>query len=219
MDRRSLGYKYLTVGLALLLTVLSAGGCRSMFQGLAYLIKGTDEDAEFPGLKGKRVAVVCRPLVSLEYRNAGAAKELAQEMSALLQERVPKIKVIDQGKVAAWADENTWDEFSEVGKAMKADFVVGVDLTGFSIFEGQTLYRGKATATLTVYDCVNKKVVFNKPLPQSVYPPNISIPVSDKQENEFRRDFTMVLADQIARHFYAHDAHADMVQDSRAGLD
>ena len=36
---------------------------------------------------------------------------------------------------------------------MKADMVVGIDLEGFSLFQGQTLYQGKANATVRVYDC------------------------------------------------------------------
>jgi len=218
MDRRFPRYGYRVACLAIVLAVLATGGCRTAFQGLAYLIKGTDEAAEYPGLKAKKVAVVCRTLVALEYQDAGSTKELARQISSLLQQRVPKIQVIDQEKVAAWADEQTWDEFSEVGHAMHADMVVGVDLTGFSIFEGQTLYRGRASATIKVYDCVKKCVVFEKPLPPIVYPPNIAIPASDRQEYDFRREFTSVLADYIARYFYAHDPHADVAMDAAAGL-
>ena len=35
-------------------------------------------------------------------------------------------------------------------------------------------------------------------------------------EAEFRREFVAVLADQIARHFYAHDPYADLAQDAAA---
>jgi hypothetical protein len=90
-------------------------------------------------------------------------------------------------------------------------------LEGFSIFQGQTLYQGKANATIRVYDChKNGKVAFEKILPQSVYPPNSAVPTSDRLEAEFRREYVAVLADQIARHFYAHDPYADMAQDAAA---
>jgi hypothetical protein len=208
-------------GIALVLLVLAAVlpafGCRSVLTTAMYLLKGTDVDPDFPGLKGKKVAVVCRPLVSLQYRNANVARDLAQQITALLQKQVPKIQTIDQRKVAKWTDENTWEEFPEVGKALKADIVVGVDLESFSIFQGQTLYQGKANATVRVYDCKNGgKMVFEKNLPQSVYPPNSAVPTSDRLEAEFRREFEAVLADQIARHFYAHDQFADMAQDAAA---
>jgi hypothetical protein len=59
-------------------------------------------------------------------------------------------------------------------------------------------------------------MVFEKTLPQTVYPPNSGVPTSERQEAEFRRAFVKVLADQIARHFYAHDPNADLAQDALA---
>ena len=119
--------------------------------------------------------------------------------------------------MAKWTDENTWEEYTEVGKAMKADMVVGIDLESFSLFQGQTLYQGKANATIRVYDCQERgKMVFEKELPQAIYPPNSAVPTSERTEAEFRREFVAVLADQIARHFYAHDPYADVAQDASA---
>jgi hypothetical protein len=197
--------------------VVTAGGCAAV-EGLVIMVKGTDDDADFSGLKDKKVAVVCRPLVSLQYRNAGAARDLAQQLGTLLQAKVAKITVIDQQKVANWMDENTWDEFSEIGQAMKADIVIGIDLTSFGVLEGQTLYRGRASATIKVYDVAKKKTVWDKSMNQVVYPPNTAIPATDKPESEFRREFVLVVAEQIGRYFYAHDPNADVGLDSKAGL-
>ena len=197
--------------------VVSSIGCQAGVATALYLIKGTDVDPDYAGLKGKKVAVVCRQPVGLQYSNSTAGRDLAQQMSKLLQEKVPKIKVIDAQKVAKWCDENTWEEYEEVGKALKADVVVGVELNKFSIYSGQTLYQGKANAAVHVYDCKDGgKMVFEKVLPQTVYPPNTFIQTSEIQESEFRREFVGVLADQIARHFYAHDPLADLGQDGSA---
>jgi hypothetical protein len=216
MDRPSVRYG-IALTLALAMAALPALGCRGALATAMFLIKGTDVDPDFAELKGKKVAVVCRPLVTLQYRNTSVARDLAQQITLLLQQQVPKIQTVDQRKVSKWTDENTWEEYSEVGKAMKADMVVGIDLEAFNIFQGQTLYQGKANATVRVYDChKNGKVVFEKVLPQAVYPPNSGIPTSDRLEAEFRREFLAVLADQIARHFYAHDPHADLAQDAAA---
>ncbi len=216
MNRPSVRYG-IALTLALAMAALPAFGCRSALATAIFLLKGTDVDPDFAELKGKKVAVVCRPLVTLQYQNTSVARDLAQQITLLLQQQVPKIQTIDQRKVGKWTDENTWEEYPEVGKAMKADMVVGIDLEGFSIFQGQTLYQGKANATIRVYDCRHGgKVAFEKVLPQAVYPPNSGIPTSDRLEAEFRREFVTVLADQIARHFYAHDPHADMAQDAAA---
>lgn len=200
-----------------LLLLAATGGCHSALATIAYLVKGTNIDAEYTGLKQKKVAVVCRPLVALQYRDTHAAKDVAAQVAALIRQNVPKVQVIDAQKVNEWTDENMWDEFAEVGKALGADVVVGIDLQSFSLYQGQTLYQGKADAQVTVIDCKDgDKVVFEKVLPQLIYPPNAAIPTSERPEREFRREFVAVLADQIARHFYAHDAYADYAQDAQA---
>jgi hypothetical protein len=201
----------------LAVTLLPALGCRSAITTAAYLINGTDEEAEFKDLKGKKVAVVCRPLVTLQYRDSNAGRDLAQQVAKLLEKEVPKIQMVDQRKISKWTDENTWEEYSEVGKAMKADMVVGIDLAGFSIFQGQTLYQGKADATIRVFDCQHhNKQVFEKSMPECVYPPSAGIATSERNEATFRKEFLEVLANKIARHFFAHDPYADVGQDSMA---
>ena len=216
MDRPFLRREIILTAM-LLIAVLPTLGCQTVLFTAMYLIKGTDVDPDFKELKGKKVVVVCRPMVSLQYANSNAGRDLAQDISLLLQEQVPKIKVVDQRKVAKWIDENTWEEYPEVGKAMKADMVVAVDLESFSLYQGQTLYQGKANATVHVFDCKkNGKEVFCKSIPQCVYPPNTPMPASDRTEPDFRREFELVLADQIARYFFAHDPYADVGKDAAA---
>jgi hypothetical protein len=199
----------------LLIAALPAVGCRNALFTAMYFLKGTDVDPDFADLKDKKVAVVCRPVDSLKYANSNVARELAQQISLLLQEQVPKVKIIDQRKIAKWTDENTWEEYPEVGKAMKADMVVAVDLESFSLYQGQTLYQGKANATIRVFDCKKGgKEVFRKSIPQCVYPPSAPMPASERTEPEFRNEFVGKLANQIARHFFAHDPYADLGEDA-----
>ena len=198
--------------------VLTASGCRDAFFTVAYLVKGNEVEAECKELKGKRVAVVCRPLVSLQYRNASVAKDVAREVGLLLKKNVPKIQLIDHAKVAEWMDENGYGEveYLDVGRALKADLVVGIDLEQFDLLQGQTVFQGKANVAVKVYNCKTGATVFSKHLPQTVYPPNHVISTMNKQESEFRRDFVLVVADQVARHFYNHEPHSDIALDSRA---
>jgi len=202
--------------LAMAAMLLSTAGCTTLAT-MVYLIKGNNIEAEFDGLKGRKVAVVCRPLVSLQYRNSRAARDLAAEVARLLRQNVRKIEVIDPGRVEQWTDENIWSEFGEVGEGVGAELVVGIDLESFSLLQGQTLYQGKADVHLTVVDCTQgNKVVYEKVVPQCVYPPNAAVPASERPESEFRREFIHVLADHIGRHFYPHDAYADYAQDAVA---
>jgi len=198
-----------------LAAIASACGCTNLLFTAMYMIRGNEAPPECGKLKDKRVAVVCRPVVALQYRNARVDQDLAQELSTLLRQNVPKIKVIDHRKVAEWMDEHNWEEYTEVGKALGADLVVGVDLEHFELHQSQTLFQGRANLDVKVFNCQTGEVVFKKHLPQTVYPPNRVVQTSDMQEQEFRREFIRVLADQIGRHFYDHDPYADFAMDSK----
>ena len=216
MDRPSVSIRCGKISVVILaLGILPAVGCQSLMLTAIYLFQGMDVDPDFAKLKEKKVVVVCRPAATLQYRNANIGRDLAQQVTDLLQKNVPKIKTVDQRKVAKWTDENTWEEYPEVGKALKAEMVVGIDVENFDLFQGQTLYQGRASITVRVYDCKDHdKVVFEKIIPESVYPPSVGIPTSDRNETDFRREFIHVLADQVARHFYEHDPNADIAQDA-----
>lgn len=221
MNRPFLRYGYNIAILALVVACLSAvTGCRAVLTTVAYLVKGTDVDAECNALEEKTVVVVCRPLAQLTFRNANAAADISAEVSKLLADRVPEIKIISQREVAKWLDEHgDWTDYEEVGKALKADLVVGVDLHAFRLYEAQTLYQGRSTVAVSVIDCTSTDedlVVFERELPEIVYPPNVPMPSSEKTEQNFRREYIATLADQIARHFYSHDPHNDYAMDAKA---
>lgn len=203
--------------LVMLLAILPAmGGCASALATAVYLIKGTNEDPEFKGLREKRVAVVCRPVVELQYRNAGVAKDISHQIVVRLKQNVRKIDVVDERKVEEWTDENSWDEYPEVGKAVEADLIVGIDLEEFTLYQGQTVYQGKATVSLKVYDCETGGVVYQKRVPQIIYPPNRVIAASDVPESAFRRQFVQEVADRIGRLFYPYDRYNDFALDSKS---
>jgi hypothetical protein len=199
-----------------LLSLVTAGGCQTVLFTAMYLFQGTTEDAQFNGLNKKKVVVVCRQAPGMEFSDPNVAKDLDKLITARLAKNCYKIQVIEPAKVERWEDENTWDEFLAVGRAMKADMVVGIDLEQFSIRQGQTVFQGRANATVKVVDCKTGKEAFSKPIMQLIYPPNHMVSVADRQEAEFRREFEDVLAERLARFFYAHDPNDDIGMDSAA---
>lgn len=207
----------------LLLALVASGGltpitgCSMLATGL-WVIKGTDDKAEFPGLEGKRVAIVCRPVSSLQYRNPTAARDLAKQVGMLIAKNSPKTHVIEQREVSEWTDEKELDDFIQIGKALNADMVVGIDLDDFNLFQGQGLYQGRATMKVSVYDVRSGSgdTVFEKSIPQIHYPPNSPIPAGDKPEPEFRTQFVKILAEHVSTLFYAHDPTAAFANDSTA---
>lgn len=214
-SRRSLALS-LAVLSTLIAVAISQSGCSTMV-AVMYVLKGNAINAEYTGLKNKRVAIVCRPVVELQYANGSVSSDIAKQVGVLLKQHLRKVEIIDPERVAEWTDEHTWDDYTEVGEALDADLIVGIDLQNFSIYQGQTLYQGKAQAGITVYDIADGgKVVFQKKMPQTIYPPNTGVPTSEKPEDEFRRQFIGVLGDEIGRYFYEHDASADFARDSNS---
>jgi hypothetical protein len=194
--------------------LLAQGGCATALSTALWVVKGHNVKAEYGELKGKRVAVVCRPLVELEFRSAHAHEQIAQEVGRLLDTNIRSIDIVDARDIAQWTDEHDWDDYVELGKSVDADMVLVIELEDFNLYQGQTLYQGRARVSLSVYDVAEEgKVVWSKALPQTLYPPNTGIP-TDRPEDDFRRVFVGALGEEIARHFYPHDPMMDFARDS-----
>ena len=194
---------------------VSLGGCQ-VLANLGYIIAGDDVPADCDKLNGKRIAVVCRPVEELQYSDRTAAPDLAAAIGLLLKANGKKIQIINPSDVRQWCDERDWHDFTEVGKGLKADMVIGIDLEGFSLNQGQTLYQGKADVNVAVYDMKDGgKKIWGQALPRTVFPPNSSLPVTDRPEAEFRATIN-VLAVLIARKFYPHDPYDDFDSDANA---
>ena len=84
--------------------------------------------------------------------------------------------------------------------------VVGIDLESFRMHEGSTLYRGRASFTVRVFDVAEKKVVFTKRYDDFSFPTDGAMPVSDRSEAQFRAMFLQILAQRISRNFHAYDS-------------
>ena len=194
-------------------TLVACSGCSTLLTA-AYILMPEDTPAEFKGLKGKHVAVVCKPIVELEYADAGSSRELAVTVGSLIQQHVRKSHIIDQQEVARWIDEHAWVDYPTVGKALDADMVVGIDLEEFRLHEGSTLFRGRATAHVRVYDVAAKKVVFEKRLDDFSFPANTAIPTTDRSEAEFRDMFLQIVAQRISRTFHAYESREHFAEES-----
>lgn len=205
----SMGRAAVVTGLA-----LSCAGCGVLHTAMI-VFKGQDVPADFKGLNGKRVAVICRPADTFGIDSVQAAGDLARDVGGLLRENVPRITVISHSEVEKWYDLTGEESFAELGKALNAELVVGIDLEHFSLHEGSTLYQGKAEVQITVVDPTDGKVVWETVLSNFRFPTN-AIPALEKPENSFRREFVRILAERISIYFYKHDAYGMFAIDSRA---
>lgn len=203
-----------------LTTVVAVSGCRTVMTTAAYLILGTDQPAEYDGLKEKRVVVYCQGISAVKNVVPNVDSEIAQQLSRLLKANVKECDVVDYAEVADWLDnlENQWQDPVEIGEAFKADYVVAIELTKFQLHEGQTLLRGQAEGLVQVVDCSAEKyadVPFEREL-KVVYPPNVPFDTAQKDEREFKKQFVDVVADHFGRYFYPHDGYSDYAVDSYA---
>lgn len=211
MHASAIGGFRLAVLACLVLPCLS--GCSTLLTA-AYLLQPADVPAEFNGLRGKHVAIACRPIVELEFSDAGSARELASLVGSQVQAKVRRSRVIGQHEVARWIDENSWVDYPTLGKSLDADLVVGIDLEQFRLHEGSTLYRGRATARVRVFDVATKEVLFEKRFDDFSFPANSAIPATDRSEPEFRGMFLQMLSQKVSRCFHAYESREVFAEDS-----
>jgi hypothetical protein len=203
--------------LSLVLGTLTAGGCHQVVATAVYLWSGTDSPAEYGGLEGKRVVVYCRPPSSLEYRHAGASRDLARRVGGLLAAQVKDIEVVPPSDVENWTDENDAENFRELGEAVRADKVLWIDMTEFGLQKGPTLYQGTADVQLSVYDMENGQVLdWETSLGEIQFPSSSAVPAQEKSLAEFRKQFIEIVAQRIAAHFYPHDPRQQFAIDATA---
>ena len=211
MDVRVSARKALVVlGSAWVLTAVS--GCAGFWSQMLYFGQGQMVPAEYDELAQKRVAVVCVADTS----SYGTSQVLAREVSSILRQNVDEIELVRADEIADWIDREGWDEidYREIGRGVKAERVIAVDLAGFGLYEGSSLYHGRAGVTVTVYDMTDKgKEVFRKNLPEVRFPLTGPYPVGDVSEATFRRAFVQVLARQITKYFHQYDLMDDFGAD------
>ncbi len=203
-----------------LVTLVPASGCIPLlFATGIYMFQGGNlvpAECEVP-LEEQRVVVFCRPPASHEYRHAGAARQIANRVSDLLEINVPGVEVVSQKQVDQWIDENDSDDFKVLGKAVKADLVIHIELGHFELFKGKTVYQGNADVTVNLHDMNDKaRLVWDKSIGEVLYPVNSGIAVQDKSVTQFQREFVEIVSDSVAKNFYSHDPTQNFAIDAMA---
>jgi len=219
MDRR---FQFLRRGVMLgclaLMVAASTGCIHSLLATGIYLWQGGNViPAECEALEKQRVVVLCRPPASHEYRNAGAARAIGARVSAMLEKNVKGIEVVSPSEVDNWVDEQDWENFKDLGRAVKANRVVYIELDDFDLYKGKTLYQGTADIAISVYNMDDHdKLIWDRRLGQVLFPRHSGIPASDKPVQVFERQFVDILSQQIAEHFYKHNPNASYALDAVA---
>jgi hypothetical protein len=195
------------VFIAPLLLITPFAGCVGFTAQLLYLWKGNKVPAAFSDLEDKRVAIVCVS-DSSAYGPGAIPTLIAEQVESILEQELEDIELVGQDEVADWIDHNNWDQidYRDIGRGVKSDMVVAVDLEGLSVHEGQTLYRGRVNVRVSVFDMTRSgKKVYSEGPRQFVFPQHAAVHSGDMSESQFRRVFIRILSQHIARHFHPHD--------------
>jgi hypothetical protein len=129
-------------------------------------------------------------------------------VGALLSRNIEDIDIVRPDEIADWVDRNDWDgyDYVDVGRGVEADVVLAIELSGFGLYEGQTLYKGRANLAVKVLDLTQGgQEVFRRRLHEVAFPVNGAYPTTETSESNFRRAFVNKLAQQAAKFFYDYE--------------
>ena len=174
--------------------------------------------AECNDLKGKRVAIV---VVSSdgELGPSTTPRMLARTLGRLLNDNVRHIEIVSQQEIDDWIDTEGWDyvDALQVARGVDADVLLKIDLSDFSIHDGQSMFRGSCLAELTVYDMTSGgAIVWDKPAQVIEYPRRAGFPVTDYSMGEarFKILYINIVAHDISISFYPYDYRDDFARDA-----
>jgi len=199
--------------IAVAFVLVSCASCQSGLFTLAYLIKGQNVDPEYKILlKGnKRVVVVCRSLAANQFQGETVPRDLTRKVSQNLRENLKKknkkLEVVDYRKVEKWLDDSSqvFEEFTEIGAALKADIVIGIELQSFQVQENPSTMQGKARLTVKTYDMETGDLIAQKMM-TIVDPPHVPISISDRSSlPQFQLHFVDLISRQVAALYHPHD--------------
>lgn len=205
--------------LGLAAAAVTSTGCVGLAVQLVNMAKGGNKvEPEFKGMKGKRVAVVCVSN-SGSYGPNSFCSLLERRIIMALRQQGDSIDVMPPDEVADWIDSNDWNQmdYREIGRGVNADMVLGIDVGDLRLHEGQTLYQGRVTLTVTVYDMQDEgKVAFRRTMSDFTFPQNGPRHTTEMSEARFRSLFVEVLGKQVARYFCPYMFEEDFARDATA---
>jgi hypothetical protein len=200
--------------------LLAIPGC-NYFLVLGYLIGGMPqieplfekETRKSMTDRGVKVAVVCYASDELKYQFDNVDHIVASSVTKQLANK--KIKAVDYAEIRTWLMNNPdWDTAVEVGAEFDVNYVIYVDISGFSLYErdSNTLFRGRCDAIVSVYEMETDgdgKRIFSREL-NSVFPLQVPRSASESSYDGFRGEYIFRLSDEIGRLFYPYMSGDDI---------
>ncbi|QDT12330.1 hypothetical protein [Planctomycetes bacterium K23_9] len=192
----------------------SQPGCLGVYANLMHAVGADKVPAAYDELEDSSVAIIT-VTNSSHYSDDTSARLLSRMVGDILTNEVDDIELVREDKVQQWRDTNGWDslDYQGLGRDVKADKVVSIELTDLTLREGKTLFRGNASATIAVIDVTSGNTVYRRSLDDFSFPTNAGQHTSETTEARFRKLYLGMLAKQIARSFHAWDMTEDFAID------
>ncbi len=212
MERKLRVERWLVVTM-LALTAMTSPGCVGLMATMLY--RGRMAPAECKALEGKKVAIVCTAN-SGDFGPNPSAGIIARHIGQKLSANVKNIKIVNQQNIEAWIDEHDVEyiDYAEVGKGVKAELVVVVEIESQRLQDNATLYKGHTEYTLKVIDPKDGREVFAPFTPPVIYPKISGIHTAGVSKEQFRQRYLEVVAEEIAHRFYEYDLNQQIAVDT-----
>jgi hypothetical protein len=203
-----------------LATVITATGCLPMLDRIAYVIRGTDIPAPYDKLAGKRTAIVCLSEASA-FGPDSVSNAVTRMVGATLLAKVKKIQIVPTLEIEKWVDENDWEgrDYLALGKGVKADRLIAIEISNYSIHEGKTLHKGRINVAMTVFEFDGKKgpvVGHTYRLSQYEFPKN-GRPSIQSTDREFESFFLARVCRLLTNQFVKHDRFDSVADEAMLG--
>ncbi|TWT76662.1 hypothetical protein CA13_71590 [Planctomycetes bacterium CA13] len=184
-------------------------GCLGLVANLVHAVGADKVPADYKDskeLEDSRLAIVTIADNS-EYSDNISARLLSRYVGEILLRELDDVKLVREDEIADWRDSNGWNnvDFAEIGKGVKAEKVLGIELRNLRLRDGATLYRGRADASVTLIDAATGEVLYRRDLDEFTYPVSAGQYTSETNETRFRKLYLGMLAQQIGRSFHPYD--------------
>jgi hypothetical protein len=191
----------------------AAPGCVGIVATALY--RGRMAPAECKALEGKKVAIVCTANTG-DFGPNPSANIIARHVGQKLTETVKDIKIVNQQNIEAWIDEHDAEyiDYAEVGKGVKAELVVAIEIESLRLQDSATLYKGNTEYTLKVIDVADGREVFAPFTPPVIYPKYSGLHTASVTKEQFRQKYLEIVGDEIARRFHEHDLNEQIAVDT-----
>ncbi len=195
---------------------VAQSGCLGLASNLMHAVGMDMIPADYEGFENSTVAIITLTDDS-QYSNDVAARDLTRRVGEVFTKKIKKVQIVRDDLVEQWRDEHGKDsvDYQAIGKGVKAQKVLVIDLHDLRLRDGATLYRGRADVSLRVFDVETGNVAYSKSLDEYMYPISTGQHTSETTETKFRRLYLSMLANEIGRSFHPYDLNERIALDSK----